>query len=272
MNLLDTETRLLYKQELISRFSSLEIASISNSGILPNFEVSYESDDVDEMEHRQNKTIICNANPTSRKLFPVCQSLRCREITKCSVCETVLTSMPEDASATTIRTTVHSPAVEVLPEISVTQFRNYEKKPDSNFIGVQNWALSIRNPLEEDVDVTLSYPDDIGLFCHDRLLKKGASYEVHLPCTSFKLGARPATCSKLEEIVKMVPTVILTNYTKQSRVELMVRSPTSLENVTWAPEKNDNGFYEGMSSRPLDSGCEGEETFFWCLVSSTHPN
>ncbi|GMG19141.1 unnamed protein product [Ambrosiozyma monospora] len=253
MNLLDTETRILYKQELISRFSSLEIASMSKSGKLPNFEVNYESDD-DEIEDVQDKKIIHKANIPSHKLFPVCQSLRCREITKCAVCNTVLTSMPEDASATTIRKSVHSPAVEVLPEINVTRFRNYEKKTDPNRIGVPNWALSIMNPLQEDIDVTLSYPDDIRLFCQDKIIKKGASYSVHLPCTSFKLGARPASCSKLEEVVKMVPTVILTNYTKQSRIELMGRSPIGLANVTWTPEKVDNEFYEAMSSRPLDSG------------------
>jgi len=137
---------------------------------------------------------------------------------RCKACRNSL--MKPDKDPISVKFYKLSNAIDYLPTINIHKhpsFKEFQTIKPSILI---KYLCSFQNPLDIPMKLTIStYSITPGNFPH----------KVHLPFFEFELGPRPENYSKLEGLIKTIPTVELSKETKMGRIELMNRNIVNFE-------------------------------------------
>ncbi|VEU23950.1 DEKNAAC105134 [Brettanomyces naardenensis] len=183
-------------------------------------------------------------------LLPLPTAVRAAYQTSCKSCKEILTLPSKEAASSRLSKT--SNATDYIPKMWVTRLRGDDRKGYWTQNKSTGLLLSFRNPLKEPISIKITLPN-----LQD--FNASAKVRVNVPCSEFEVGARPEEDDrKLENYIKSIPTVLLTDRSKISRVELMTRPADSLERISFKKRVSDGIAGESsessFSDEPADSG------------------
>ncbi|OWB62120.1 hypothetical protein B5S29_g3037 [[Candida] boidinii] len=282
--------RLILQRELIKSFSSLEIARFSKTKHFefqdfPVFEYRVkenenENQDTDK-EPKTNsddkKIKIHDIDNSNEPKFPISAVLKSKCTTHCKNCDKLLLQ-PDDNPIQT-KPVKSSFAVNLLPKL----YLNHLKGDNSDFKFSENKQykilISFANQASFKMSFTISTASTYDKFLNpiDNTQTNSPSYPsvneknerdisviVRLPCTNFSLGPKPDKLNKPVDFVKTIPTIQLTDETKVSKAELVMRDPVALTKISAVPKSKEtdiSDFSDDLSfAQPVDSGVN------WCTV------
>ncbi|GMF53531.1 unnamed protein product [[Candida] boidinii] len=279
--------RLILQRELIESFSSLEIARFSKTKHFefqdfPVFEYranENENEDTEKgtSEDKKIKIKIHDTDNSNEQKFPISAGLKSKCTVHCKKCDKLL--LQPDENPIQSKPLKSSFAVNLLPKLYLNHLKGYN--PDIKYSENKQYKIliSFANQASFEVSFKISTAS-----AYDKLLnpidtsetnpppassvkeknEQEISFIARLPCTNFRLGPKPSKLNKPADYVKTIPTIQLTDETKISKAELVMRDPVALTKISVVPkfkEREITDFSDDLSlSEPVDSGVN------WCTV------
>ncbi|ODV68093.1 hypothetical protein HYPBUDRAFT_202294 [Hyphopichia burtonii NRRL Y-1933] len=197
-----------------------------------------------ERQAKLNIDMLQNINATKSVgknlgLFPVAKSLRAKKSYKCLNCNTPLVVPTKDPLLIKFLTKWN--AIDYLPTIQITGLVNKPYPKSLRINHLEPFIINVMNPLEYDISASIFILSELSKGFINLRYDSNQPYvtQLTLPLTNFSVPGNSSSNDDKTPYIKTIPTPLLTQNTKFSRAELLMRlGKLNSQNKSVSPDES----------------------------------
>lgn len=216
-----------------SEIDKLQEKMTSNKGITLNEEEDVlnsitvsqatEADDSIGIKRRNNLNLnsLITTTQIKQNLFPIPKKLVSKKSYKCNDCNTTLL-MPTNEPLSLKYLTKWN-AIDFMPNLIITNLISKPYPTSLRFNHLEPFIINLINPLPNEVSISISILSHLpsNFLESSSSIPNDYNVQLTLPVTDFSIGKNEQDLKM--PFIKSIPTPLLTQKTKQSRAELLMR-------------------------------------------------